>query len=125
MKKFFNDFMAFAMKGNVMDLAIAVIIGAAFGKIVTSLVTDIITPVIGLLIGGIDIQDWKLGLFSVGDFLQNVIDFIIIAFVIFLFIEGIKRLRRHPPAVPPPAMPAREEVLLTEIRDLLKEGKKA
>jgi large conductance mechanosensitive channel len=126
-----SEFKEFAMKGNVVDLAIAVVVGAAFGKIVTSLVADIIMPPIGLLIGGINFSEFavKLGtdpkgapvLLKYGEFLQTVFDFLIIAFVIFIAVKGINKLKKPaPPAADaPPPPPTREEVLLTEIRDAL------
>jgi len=126
-----SEFKEFAMKGNVVDLAIAVVVGAGFGKIVTSLVADIIMPPIGLLIGGINFSEFavKLGtdpkgapvLLKYGEFLQTVFDFLIIAFVIFIAVKGINKLKKPaPPAADaPPPPPTREEVLLTEIRDAL------
>jgi large conductance mechanosensitive channel len=126
-----SEFKEFAMKGNVVDLAIAVVVGAAFGKIVTSLVADIIMPPIGLLIGGINFSEFavKLGtdpkgapvLLKYGEFLQTTFDFLIIAFVIFVAVKGINKLKKPPaPAADaPPPPPTREEVLLTEIRDAL------
>lgn len=139
---FLQDFKAFAMKGNVIDMAVGVIIGGAFGKIVSSIVADVIMPSIGLLIGGVNFKDLKWVLKSAemvdgkevaavtlnyGNFLQVTFDFLIIAFSIFLFIRLISRLtekkRVEGSTTPPPAPPApsKEEVLLTEIRDLLKE----
>lgn len=138
---FLQDFKAFAMKGNVIDMAVGVIIGGAFGKIVSSIVADVIMPSIGLLIGGVNFTDLKWVLKSAetvngkevaavtlnyGNFLQVTFDFLIIAFSIFLFIRLITRLmekkKGEVPAVPPaPPAPGKEEVLLTEIRDLLKE----
>ena len=125
-----SEFKEFAMKGNVIDLAVGVVIGAAFGKIVASLVGDIIMPPIGMLTGGINFTDLavKLGLdpsgkpvlLKYGSFIQTVLEFLIVAFVIFMLVKGINSLKRPPPpaaAVAPP--PSREEVLLTEIRDLL------
>ncbi len=125
-----SEFKEFAMKGNVIDLAVGVVIGAAFGKIVAALVADIIMPPIGLLVGGINFTDLaiRLGLdpagkpvlLKYGDFGQTVLEFLIVAFVIFMMIKAINSLKRPPPpapAVAPP--PSREEVLLTEIRDLL------
>ena len=125
-----SEFKEFAMKGSVIDLAVGVVIGAAFGKIVSSAVADVIMPPIGLLIGNINFSDLALRigtdptgkavLLKYGLFIQTVIEFLIIAFVIFMAIKGINRLKRQPPpppAAPPP--PPREEVLLTEIRDLL------
>jgi large conductance mechanosensitive channel len=125
-----SEFKEFAMKGNVIDLAVGVVIGAAFGKIVAALVADIFMPPIGLIIGGINFSDLavKLGvdptgkpvLLKYGDFAQVILEFLIVAFVIFLLVKGINTLKRPPPPAPaaPPA-PSREEVLLTEIRDLL------
>ena len=113
---FIKEFREFAMRGNVVDLAVGVIIGAAFGKIVSSLVADIIMPPLGLLIGGIPAVVMHYGLF-----IQNVFDFVIVAFAIFMAIKLINRLNRkkEEPAAAP--APTKEEVLLTEIRDLLKE----
>ena len=125
-----SEFKEFAMKGNVVDLAVGVIIGAAFGKIVSSLVGDVFMPTLGKVIGGVNFSDLavtlgkdptgKEVLIKYGSFLQTIFDFIIIALVLFLVIKGINRLKRPPPAVaaPPPA-PARSELLLEEIRDLL------
>jgi large conductance mechanosensitive channel len=125
-----SEFKEFAMKGNVIDLAVGVVIGAAFGKIVAALVADVFMPPIGLLIGGINFSDLavKLGidptgkpvLLKYGDFGQTILEFLIIAFVIFLLVKGINSLKRPPPAAPAAApAPTREELLLTEIRDLL------
>jgi len=124
-----SEFKEFAMKGNVVDLAVGVIIGAAFGKIVSSLVGDVIMPPLGEIIGGVNFSDMAahLGkdpsgkdvLLKYGAFLQAIFDFLIIAFVLFMAIKGINRLKKPPPAAPPPAAPARSEVLLEEIRDLL------
>jgi len=125
-----SEFKEFAMKGSVIDLAVGVVIGAAFGKIVSSLVADVIMPPIGLLIGNINFSDLALRigtdpagkavLVKYGVFIQTVIEFLIIALVIFMAIKGINRLKREPPPAPPAAPPPpREEVLLTEIRDLL------
>ncbi|HEY2494162.1 MAG TPA: large conductance mechanosensitive channel protein MscL [Paenibacillus sp.] len=121
-----KEFKAFALKGNVMDLAIAVIIGAAFGKIVTSLVNDLLMPLIGLLLNGTDLsgleQPFGSAVFKYGAFLQTVLDFFIVAFSIFLFIKVLSRFKRKEEVKPtePPA-PSKEEQLLTEIRDLLKQ----
>jgi large conductance mechanosensitive channel len=126
---FASEFKEFAMKGNVVDLAVGVVIGAAFGKIVSSLVGDIVMPPVGMAIGGVNFTDlaFTLGtnpasgdpvLVKYGAFLQTLFDFLIIALVLFLAIRGINRLKK--PAQPAaPAAPPREEVLLTEIRDLL------
>lgn len=122
-----KDFKEFAMRGNVMDLAVAVVIGAAFGKIVTSLVEHIITPLIGVLTGGIDFKDdfiWKVGNAKVmfGTFIQSIIDFIIIAFAIFMVLRLLNKLNRKKVEEAPPAPKADpKEELLKEIRDLLKE----
>lgn len=137
---FIQDFKAFALKGNVVDMAVGVIIGGAFGKIVTSIVNNIIMPPIGVLTGGMDFADLKLVLkdavkegdqvvseavtLNYGQFIQDVVDFLIIAFCIFLMVKGIAALSRkkeEKPAEPAPAPePSAEEKLLTEIRDLLK-----
>lgn len=124
-----KDFKAFAMKGNVIDLAVAVVIGAAFGKIVTSLVENIIMPLVGMLTGGIDLtNEWKFGSgdaqVALGVFVQSIIDFIIIAFAIFMALRVITKLnRKKEEAVvekPTPEVDVKEE-LLKEIRDLLKQ----
>jgi large conductance mechanosensitive channel len=122
-----KDFKEFAMRGNVMDLAIAVVIGAAFGKIVSSLVENIITPLIGVLTGGINFNDdfiWKVGDASVkfGTFIQSIIDFLIIAFAIFMALRLMTKLTRKKEVieeVKEPEVDVKEE-LLKEIRDLLK-----
>ncbi len=140
MSKFLNEFKTFAVKGNAVDMAVGVIIGGAFGKIVSSIVNDIIMPPIGWLIGGVNFTDLKVTLPSVsigsetmesatinyGNFLQTLIDFTIIAFCVFLLVKGINRLARknkEKEAAPAPPQPSAEERLLTEIRDLLKEKK--
>ena len=130
---FLADFKKFAMRGNVIDMAVGVIIGGAFGKIVSSVVADIIMPPLGLLIGGIDFKQFAVTLrdaqgdipavvMHYGVFIQNVFDFLIVAFAIFMAIKLINKLNRkkEEPAAATPA-PTKEEVLLTEIRDLLKE----
>ena len=126
-----KEFKAFALKGNVLDLAVGVIIGGAFGKIVSSLVQDLIMPLIGILLGGYDFTKLmvKYGKSEIkyGQFLQNTLDFFIIAFSIFLFVKLLTRLKRKGEEAPKPAepvVPSREELLLTEIRDLLKESRK-
>ena len=136
---FFKEFKEFAVKGNVMDMAVGVIIGGAFGKIVTSLVNDIIMPLIGKVTGGVSFTDLFINLtndetyatladaqeagdsvFAWGQFVQNIIDFLIIAFCIFLMVKAInKAKKKEEPAPAAPAGPTQEE-LLTEIRDLLK-----
>ncbi|AWP27927.1 large conductance mechanosensitive channel protein MscL [Paenibacillus sp. Cedars] len=121
-----KEFKTFALKGNVLDLAIGVIIGAAFGKIVSSLVSDIIMPVIGLLLGGVDFSALKATIgdatLTYGVFLQTVVDFLIVSFSIFLFIRMLNRFKQKEEEKPeePPA-PSKEELLLAEIRDLLKQ----
>lgn len=121
-----NDFKKFALKGNVIDLAVGVIIGGAFGKIVTSLVNDIIMPLVGFLLGGVDISKASIPFngeeLMYGAFIQTVLDFLIISFSIFLFIRFFQRFKKkeeEKPAAEP--TPTKEEQLLTEIRDLLKE----
>ena len=127
-----SEFKAFAVKGNVVDMAVGIIIGAAFGKIVSSFVGDVIMPPIGLLIGGVDFTDLAITLkaaegdipavvLSYGKFIQTVLDFVIVAFAIFMGIKVLNRLKREEAAAPeaPPA-PTRDQELLTEIRDLLK-----
>jgi large conductance mechanosensitive channel len=126
-----SEFKEFAMKGNVIDLAVGVVIGAAFGKIVASLVGDIVMPPLGLIIGNVNFTDLavKIGLdpkgkevlWRYGAFIQTIFEFLIIAFVLFVIIKGINRLKRPPPpapeAAPPP--PTKSEQLLQEIRDAL------
>jgi len=142
MSSFFKDFKEFAMKGNAIDMAVGVIIGGAFGKIVSSIVDDIIMPPIGWLIGGVDFKDLKIELpamstvgdmetaaatINYGNFIQTAIDFLLIALCVFMIVRFIARLsakkKEEAPAAPP--APSNEEVLLTEIRDLLKEKKSA
>jgi len=130
---FAKEFKEFAMKGNVVDMAVGIVIGAAFGKIVSSLVSDVITPPIGYFIGGVDFTGLSKTLppllegqaavtVRYGAFLQTVFDFVIVAFAIFLAVKAINRMRRkEPPAAP--AAPPREQVLLEEIRDLLKQNR--
>ena len=129
---FAKEFREFAVKGNVVDMAVGIIIGAAFGKIVSSLVSDVVTPPLGYIIGGIDFTSIVFSLppmhegaapvaIKIGVFLQALFDFVIVAFAIFMMVKGINRLKRHEqvaPSAPPP--PSKEELLLTEIRDLLK-----
>lgn len=119
-----NEFKQFAMKGNVIDLAVGVIIGGAFGKIVSSLVADIITPLIALLTGVVgDFTDLAYGKIKYGSFLQSVIDFFIIAFSIFLFVKFLNRFKKKEEPEKVEVKTSREEELLAEIRDLLKEDK--
>jgi len=136
-----QEFKQFAMKGNVMDMAIGIIIGGAFGKIVSSLVTDVMMPPIGKLMGGVDFSNLFVALdpakgpfktlaeakaagvatINYGLFINTIIDFVIVAFAIFLMVKGMNALHRHEAAKPvPPAEPTEDVKLLTEIRDLLK-----
>jgi len=118
-----QEFKAFAVKGNVLDLAVGVIIGGAFGKIVGSLVNDIIMPVIGLILGGLNFSDLAVtvqeAVIKYGSFLQAVIDFVIIAFVLFLIIRYANKVKKPAPAAAPPPTPE-DVLLLREIRDALK-----
>ena len=140
MKKFFNEFKTFAMRGNVMDMAIGVVIGAAFGKITTSIVNDIIMPLIGLVTGGIDLTQWNILLNSaaveagadpvtlgIGNLLAVILDFIIVAFAMFLLVKAMNKLaslkKKEEEAPEEDPKPTSEE-LLTEIRDLLKAQQK-
>ena len=124
-----QEFKDFAMRGNVVDMAVGVVIGAAFGKIVTSLTNDLLMPPIGMLTGGMDFSSFALTLkepvgqaaavtINYGKFVNVVIDFVIVAFAIFLLVKAMNTLIKKEP--PPPAAPSREEVLLTEIRDALR-----
>ena len=136
---FFKEFKEFAVKGNVMDMAIGVVIGGAFGKIVTSLVSDVIMPLIGAATGGLNFTEWKWVIreavmdgetvvkpaltMNWGNFIQVIFDFLIIAFCIFLVVKGMNKLKKKEEPAPEPAAPAEpsEDIkLLTEIRDLLK-----
>jgi large conductance mechanosensitive channel len=137
--KLLNEFKTFAMRGNVIDLAVGIIIGGAFGKIVSSIVSDVIMPPIGLLIGGVNFSDLKITIreaitaadgnilpaitLNLGSFIQTLVDFTIIAFAIFLLIKALNTLKRkeeEKPAPAAPPAPTNEEKLLAEIRDLLK-----
>ena len=122
MKGFVEDFKAFAMKGNVVDLAVAVVIGAAFGKIISALVENIITPLVGMVLGGVDFSAlaWMVGESSLGygAFLQATIDFIIVALVLFMIIKAMAKMDKKEEESDEPAAPTQEE-LLTEIRDLM------
>ena len=136
--KFIEEFKAFALKGNVVDMAVGIIIGAAFGKIVTSLVNDIIMPPIGLLVGGVNFSDLSVVMkeavgdspavtWNYGNFIQVVFDFLIVAWAIFMMIKALSKLKRKeevaaPAPAPEPPAPVKEEILLTEIRDLLKKN---
>lgn len=129
-----KEFKEFALKGNIMDLAVGVIIGGAFGKIVTSLVNDIIMPLIGIILGGINFSELKFVIspatdtaqeaaFRYGSFIQSLIDFIIIALSIFMFIKFLSIFKKKASAKEAPPAPSKEELLLEEIRDLLKDAK--
>ena len=128
---FIKEFREFAMRGNVVDMAVGVIIGGAFGKIVSSLVGDVAMPVLGILTGGVDFKDLKITLaeavgetpavtLNYGAFIQNVFDFIIIAFAIFMMVKALNKLKKEKPKEEAAPEPSAEEKLLTEIRDLLK-----
>jgi large conductance mechanosensitive channel len=135
--KLLNEFKTFALKGNVIDMAVGIIIGAAFGKIVTSLVNDVIMPPIGLLVGGVNFADLKFVMkdavgtipavtLNYGNFIQVIFDFVIVAFAIFMVIKAMAMAKRKEESVStapaPKAEPSKEEQLLTEIRDLLKKS---
>ena len=139
MKKMLQEFKTFAMRGNVVDMAVGIIIGGAFGKIVSSVVGDLIMPAVGLLVGGVNFTDLKIVMkdavlegdkvitpevsLNYGNFIQVVFDFLIVAFAVFLLIKGINALNRKKEAPAAPATPPADVQLLTEIRDLLKEKK--
>jgi large conductance mechanosensitive channel len=135
-KSLAKEFKEFAVKGNVIDLAVGIIVGGAFSKIVSSLVADIITPLLGLALTNLDFKDLKLTLkppvganpaltLNYGMFVQNLIDFVIVAFAIFALVKAINALRKKKEAEPPaPPTPPKEQLLLTEIRDTLKEIQK-
>jgi len=127
-----SEFRDFAMRGNVVDMAVGIVIGGAFGKIVSSFVADVLMPPIGLLLGNVDFSDLAITLraasgdtaavlLKYGTFINTVIDFVIIAFAIFLVVKGMNSLKKKEEAAPPaPPAPSKEEVLLTEIRDALR-----
>lgn len=132
MKKFLKEFKTFAARGNVVDLAVGVVIGSAFGAITTSLVNDLVMPIVGLFIGGIDLTSWVVNIpnfiyggdaiaVNIGNFISAIVDFLIIAFVLFCVIKVINRKKKEAPKAPP--APSAEEKLLTEIRDILKNKK--
>lgn len=132
LKKIIEEFKDFAVKGNAMELAVGVVIGGAFGKIVTSLVEDIIMPLVGLLIGGIDFTNLKFTMnfsektavsIKYGNFIQSAVNFLIISFSIFLFIKLINKFKKKEDVAKEEPKISNEEVLLAEIRDLLKENK--
>lgn len=118
-----NEFKKFAMRGNVIDLAVGVIIGGAFGKIVSSLVADIIMPLVGLIIGVVDFSALAYGKVKYGQFIQTIVDFLIISFSIFLFIKFLNRFKKKEEPAKEVVQIDKKEELLAEIRDLLKEEK--
>lgn len=129
MKDFIEEFKGFALKGNVVDLAVAVVIGAAFGKIVSSLVDNIIMPIVGILLGGVNFSGLRLeigkALINYGTFIQSVFDFIIVALVIFIFIKALAKLKREEAVAPTVVIEPSDEIkLLTEIRDSLRHNYK-
>ncbi len=131
MKKFFHEFKEFAMRGNVMDLAVGVIVGGAFSAITTSLINDILMPLIGIFVSETSFANLTItvgsAVITYGNFIQAVINFLIMAFVVFCMVKGINRLSRKKEEAPPPPPakePSAEEKLLAEIRDLLKEQRK-
>ncbi len=131
--KVLKEFKTFAMRGNVIDMAVGIVIGGAFGKIVSSFVADVIMPPIGLLMGRVNFADLVITLqkangsvaavtLNYGKFIQTLLDFTIVAFAIFMVVKGMNSLKKKEDAAPvPPAAPTKEEVLLTEIRDVLKQ----
>ena len=136
MKKILQEFKQFAMRGNVVDMAVGIIIGGAFGKIVSSIVADLIMPAVGLLVGGVNFTDLKITLkhavmegdkavsINYGNFIQVTLDFIIIAFAVFLLVKGVNALSKKKEEAPKaPVAPPADIQLLTEIRDLLKNNK--
>ena len=131
-RAFFNEFKTFAVKGNMIDMAVGMIVGGAFTALVTSIVTHIATPLIGVLIG-VDFSEWNIelprlygnaepGTLAIGRFLNSIISFVIVAFVVFLFVKTLNKFRKKEEEEPKPPKPSPEEVLLTEIRDILKEN---
>jgi large conductance mechanosensitive channel len=134
--KLVKEFKQFVMRGNVIDMAVGIIIGVAFGKIISSLVNDVLMPPLGVLIGGVDFTDLKITLkpgsineageaiqavtLNYGNFVQSTIDFLIIAFIVFMIIKAMNSMKRKEEAAPAPPTPTKEEILLGEIRDLLK-----
>ncbi|MCI9391364.1 MAG: large-conductance mechanosensitive channel protein MscL [Oscillospiraceae bacterium] len=126
MKKFLEEFKAFAMRGNVMDLAVGVIVGGAFSSITTSLINDIIMPIVGIFVSEASFANLSVSVggavITYGNFIQAVLNFVILAFVVFCMVKAVNRVaRKKEEAPPPPPAPSGEEKLLAEIRDLLKE----
>lgn len=128
---FIKEFKEFASRGNVVDLAVGIVIGAAFNNIVTSAVNDIFMPPIGYLMGDLDFKDYKFALsenvtINYGNFIQTILNFIIVAFAVFMLVKAMNRIRRKQAANPATApAPTREEVLLTEIRDAIRNSKQS
>lgn len=128
MKKFLEEFKAFAMRGNVMDLAVGVIVGGAFSSITNSLINDIIMPIVGIFVSEASFADLSVSVggavITYGNFIQAILNFVILAFVVFCMVKAVNRVaHKKEEAPPPPPAPSNEEKLLTEIRDLLKEQK--
>jgi len=133
-KTFLQEFKDFAVKGNMIDMAVGIIVGGAFSAVVDSIVTNLVTPLIGILIG-VDFKEWAIklpklygnaepGTLEIGAFLNSLISFIIIAFIVFIIIKAINKFRsKQDDTPPPPAEPSKEELLLAEIRDILKDSK--
>jgi len=132
-KKFLHEFKEFAIKGNMIDMAVGIIVGGAFTAFITAIVGNIATPLIGILIG-VDFTGWVVelprlygnaepGVLSIGLFLNSLISFIVVAFTVFLFVKALNKFRRKPDTPPKPPEPTKEELLLAEIRDILKESK--
>ena len=133
--RFLSEFREFAVRGNMIDLAVGIIVGGAFSAVVNSIVTNLVTPLIGILIG-VDFKEWAItlpklygnaepGTLAIGAFLNSVISFVVIAFVVFLFVKTINKFRKKQETVEPkPPEPTNEEILLTEIRDILNEQRK-
>jgi len=130
-KSFFNEFKTFAVKGNMLDMAVGMIVGGAFTALVSSIVSNLATPLIGVLIG-VDFSEWTIilpklygnadpGTLAIGSFLNSVISFIVVAFVVFLFVKALNAFKKKEEESPTPPKPTAEELLLTEIRDILKE----
>jgi len=129
-KRFFNEFKTFAIRGNMMDIAVGMIVGGAFTALITSIISNLATPLIGVLIG-VDFSEWEItlprlygdaepGVLAIGAFLNSIINFIVVAFIVFLFVKTINKFQKKTEEAPAPPKPTNEEVLLTEIRDLLK-----
>ena len=122
MKKLLEEFKTFALKGNVLDMAVGVVVGGAFTSIVNSVVADVLTPIISLVTPGMDFSAWRIGPIMIGNFINAVVSFLILAACVFAIVKGMNALMRKKEEAPAPApepAPSKEEVLLTEIRDLL------